>query len=75
MMHRILRVFVAGVFAMTFIVAGAVYWKHGIIMIVGGIAGGFLGAHYAMKLPQIWIRWFVVLVGAGMTVYFFWISY
>lgn len=64
-----------GVAVVTFIVAGAVYWKHGIIMIVGGIAGGFLGAHYAMKLPQIWIRWFVVLVGAGMTVYFFWMSY
>ena len=64
-----------GVAVVTFVVAGAVYWRHGIIMIVGGIAGGFLGAHYAMKMPQIWIRWFVVLVGAGMTVYFFWKSY
>lgn len=64
-----------GVAVVTFIVAGAVYWKHGIIMIAGGIVGGFLGAHYAMKMPQIWIRWFVVLVGAGMTMYFFWKSY
>jgi len=64
-----------GVAVVTFIVAGAVYWKHGIIMIVGGVAGGYLGAHYAMKLPQLWIRYFVVLVGAGMTVYFFWKSY
>jgi uncharacterized protein len=64
-----------GVAVVTFIVAGAVYWKHGIIMIVGGIAGGYVGAHYAMKMPQLWIRWFVVLVGAGMTVYFFWKSY
>jgi uncharacterized protein len=64
-----------GVAVVAFIVARTVYWKHGTIMIVGGIAGGFLGAHYAMKLPQVWIRWFVVLVGAGMTVYFFWKSY
>src|SRR5215469_15338514 len=64
-----------GVAVVTFIVAKAVYWQHGTIMIVGGIAGGFLGAHYAMKLPQIWIRWFVVLVGAGMTIYFFRKSY
>jgi uncharacterized protein len=64
-----------GVAVVTFIVAGAVYWKHGIIMIVGGIAGGYLGAHYAMKMPQAWIRWFVVAVGAGMTIYFFWKSY
>jgi len=64
-----------GVAVVTFIVAKAVYWKHGTIMIAGAIAGGFLGAHYAMKLPQIWIRWFVVLVGTGMTLYFFWKSY
>ncbi len=64
-----------GVAVITFIVAQAVYWKHGAIMILGGIAGGYLGAHYAMKLPQIWIRYFVVLVGTGMTIYFFWKSY
>ena len=64
-----------GVAVVTFIVAGAVYWKQGIIMIVGGIVGGYFGAHYAQKVPQAWIRMFVVLVGAGMTVYFFWKSY
>src|ERR1051326_1746297 len=64
-----------GVAVVTFIVAGGGYWKQGIIMILGGILGGYLGAHYAMKMPQAWIRWFVVLVGAGMTVYFFWKSY
>lgn len=64
-----------GVAVVTFIIARAVYWKHGLVMIGGAIAGGYLGAHYAMKLPQAWIRWFVVLVGTGMTVYFFWKSY
>ena len=64
-----------GVAVVTFVIAGAVYWKPGIPMIAGGIAGGFLGAHYAQKLPQAWIRVFVVLVGAGMTVYFFWKAY
>jgi len=64
-----------GVAVVTFIVARAVYWKHGIVMILGAIAGGYLGAHYAQKLPQAWIRWFVVLVGSGMTIYFFWKSY
>lgn len=64
-----------GVAVITFVLARAVYWKQGVIMIVGAIAGGYLGAHYAMKLPQAWVRSFVVLVGAGMTVYFFWVSY
>jgi uncharacterized protein len=64
-----------GVAAVTFVIDGAVYWKPGIPMIAGGIAGGFLGAHYAQKVPQAWIRVFVVLVGAGMTTYFFWKAY
>ena len=64
-----------GVAVVTFIIARAVYWKQGIVMIVGAIAGGYLGAHFAQKIPQAWIRVFVVLVGAGMTVYFFWKSY
>jgi uncharacterized membrane protein YfcA len=64
-----------GVAVVTFIIARAVYWRHGIVMIAGGILGGYLGAHYAQKMPQAWIRVFVVLVGAGMTVYFFWKSY
>jgi len=64
-----------GVAVVTFVIAHAIYWKEGIIMIAGGIAGGYLGAHYAQRVPQPWIRTFVVLVGAGMTIYFFWKSY
>lgn len=64
-----------GVAVVTFVIAGAVYWKQGLPMIAGGVAGGFLGAHYALKIPQAWIRIFVVLVGTGMTVYFFWKAY
>jgi len=64
-----------GVAVVVFVVEKAVYWKHGVVMIAGGILGGYLGAHYAQKLPQAWIRWFVVTVGTGMTVYFFWNAY
>lgn len=64
-----------GVSVVTFIVAGAVVWKQGIVMILGAILGGYLGAHYAQKLPPAWIRGFVITVGTGMTVYFFWKAY
>ncbi len=74
-LKSVLGFVINGVAVVTFVVARAVYWKHGSIMIVGGIVGGYLGAHYALKMPQKWIRRFVVLVGAGMTVYFFWKSY
>jgi uncharacterized protein len=64
-----------GVAVVTFISARAVYWQHGVVMILGGIAGGYLGAHYAMRMRQSRVRGLVVLVGAAMTAYFFWKSY
>jgi len=60
-----------GVAVIVFIVKGAVYWPQGIVMIIGAIIGGYFGAHYSMRLPQQWVRMFVILVGIGMTVYFF----
>jgi len=64
-----------GIAVVTFTVAGAVAWKPGFIMIAGAIVGGYFGAHYAQKLPQSWIRAFVIAVGTGMTIYFFWKAY
>ena len=64
-----------GIAVVTFTLAGAVAWKPGFIMIAGAIVGGYFGAHYAQKLPQSWIRVFVIAVGTGMTIYFFWKAY
>jgi uncharacterized membrane protein YfcA len=64
-----------GIAVVTFIIAGAVAWKQGSIMIGGALVGGYFGAHYAQKLPASWIRSFVIVVGIGMTAYFFWKGY
>jgi uncharacterized membrane protein YfcA len=64
-----------GVAVVTFIVAGAVAWKQGSVMIVGAILGGYFGASYAQRLPAAWIRAFVIVVGTSMTAYFFWKGY
>lgn len=64
-----------GVAVVTFILKDAVAWRPGVVMIVGAIVGGYFGAHYAQKLPQAWIRAFVIVVGTGMTIYFFWKAY
>lgn len=60
-----------GVAVATFVVAHAIYWREGGAMILGAIAGGYFGAHYAMKLSQAAVRAFVILTGAAMTIYFF----
>src|SRR5438105_2568892 len=43
-----------------------------LLMIFGAIAGGYGGAWYAQKLDQKVVRYIVIAIGAGMTVYFFW---
>jgi uncharacterized membrane protein YfcA len=70
-LKSILGVAINGVAAVVFVVKGAIYWPQAIVMIAGALLGGYFGAHYAQKLPQAWIRTFVILVGTGMTVYFF----
>lgn len=61
-----------GAAVVTFIVARQVVWPQGILMVVGAIAGGYGGAHYAQKLDPRWTRATVICVGTGMTVYFLW---
>jgi uncharacterized protein len=60
-----------GIAVVTFVVAHAIYWREGGVMILGGLVGGYFGAHYAMKLSQAAVRWFVILTGTAMTIYFF----
>jgi uncharacterized membrane protein YfcA len=70
-LKSVLGAAINGVATVVFIVKGAIYWPQAIVMIAGALIGGYFGAHYAQKLPPAWIRGFVILVGAGMTVYFF----
>jgi len=60
-----------GVATLTFIAAGAILWPQAIVMTLGASLGGYFAAHYAQRLPQSWIRLFVLLVASAMTVYFF----
>jgi uncharacterized protein len=70
-LKSVLGMAINGIAVLAFIVARAIYWPQAVVMIGGAVVGGYFGAHYAQKLPQQWVRWFVILVGAGMTVYFF----
>jgi uncharacterized membrane protein YfcA len=60
-----------GVAVIAFIVAHAIYWPQAAVTTLGAIVGGYFGAHYSLKMPQSWIRQFVIFVGAAMTIYFF----
>jgi uncharacterized protein len=55
----------------TFIVAGAVLWPQCAVMIIGSLAGGWFGAHYAQKADPGKVRIAVICVGFAMSAYFF----
>jgi uncharacterized membrane protein YfcA len=74
-LKSVLGFVINGVAVVVFIAERAVYWKPGLLMIVGAVLGGYAGARYALRLPQAWVRVFVVLVGMAMTVYFFALAY
>ena len=63
--------FINGVATFTFVATGAIVWEQAAVMTLGAIVGGYFGAHYAQRLPQTWIRAFVIATGSAMTVYFF----
>ncbi len=61
--------------AATFIIAGAVSWPHTLTMLVTAMIGGYAGAAFARRLPALWLRRFVVLVGSALTAIYFFKTY
>jgi uncharacterized protein len=58
-----------------FVVAGAVRWAPGVVMIAGGITGGYAGAAIARRVSPRYVRWLVLGIAWTMTGYFFWKTY
>jgi uncharacterized membrane protein YfcA len=68
---NVLATLINGVAVASFIVARAVDWAPGVVMIAGGIAGGYFGARIARKVKPAIVRAIVLGVAWGMTGYFF----
>jgi uncharacterized protein len=60
-----------GIAMIIFIIANAIVWPQAISLIIGATIGGYGGAYFARKIEQKWIRYFVIVVGFAMTIYFF----
>lgn len=56
---------------LTFIVTGAVVWRYCFIAMVAAGLGGWIGAHYARRMPQATLRAVVIAVGFTISGYFF----
>ncbi len=54
-----------------FIYDDIIVWQEGITVLFGTLLGGYLAAHVSKKLPQSYVRYFVVIAGTLITIYFF----
>lgn len=61
-----------GIAVVTFIVGRQVIWRDCLLMMITAAIGGYCGARYSKKLNPTAMRVFVVLLGLGMSAYFFW---
>jgi len=61
-----------GVAFLLFVLDGQVVWRYCLVgMVVCGI-GGYASATLARRIPQIVLRWAVVVIGLSMAAWFFW---
>ncbi len=70
-LKALLGVSINGLALLTFVLHGVINWQYGLVMAVGGIVGGYSIAAFAKRLPQRYVRLFVIVVGWAMTIYFF----
>jgi uncharacterized protein len=74
-LKTVLAALANGVAVVAFISAGAVDWARGVVMIVGGIVGGYAGAAIARRVDAKRVRLLVLIIAWTMTAYFFWRTY
>lgn len=55
----------------TFIIGRIIEWPAAVVMIVGALIGGWFGAHCAQKVDARHVRWVVIVLGVGLSIYFF----
>lgn len=69
---NLLSAVIYSVTVLTFIIAGAVDWPYTLLMAATAILGGYLGARFARRIPALWLRRFIIVVGFVLTgIYFF----
>jgi uncharacterized protein len=54
-----------------FAMRGLVFWPLAAVMAVGTVLGGFLGARFASRINQKILWFFIIIVGLGVSVWFF----
>lgn len=70
-MKNVLAVAINGFSLIPFLIARIIDWRYAIPMAVVALIGGYVGAHLFRRVPEAYGRWFVIAIGAIMTLVFF----
>jgi uncharacterized membrane protein YfcA len=70
-LKNVLAVAINGIAAIYFTVAGAVVWGDVVVMTLGSLLGGYLGARAARRLGRTFVRRAVVVIGVTMSIALF----
>jgi uncharacterized membrane protein YfcA len=70
-LKSLLAVAINGVALAAFVADGAISWAPGMVMVAGGITGGYVGASMARRVSGPAVRVVVITVAWAMTGYFF----
>ena len=54
-----------------FVLSGRIHWLEAVILSAGSIAGGFAGAHAGSRIPPLYVRLFVIVIGVVLSIYFY----
>jgi uncharacterized protein len=57
--------------AIYFITHGLIHWADALIMMAGTIAGGYAGAHFAQRIPQVRVRRLITVIGFAISAVMF----
>jgi uncharacterized membrane protein YfcA len=71
-LKNVLAVALNGMALLAFIFTGTISWLPGLVMMSGGIVGGYVGASTARLIDRSRVRLFVVTIAWLATAYFFW---
>lgn len=53
---------------LVFLAAGQLLWPIGLLMMLGQLAGAWLGAHSLLRIDPRWLRWLIVVVSLVMLI-------
>ncbi|MGB8700204.1 MAG: sulfite exporter TauE/SafE family protein [Thermosynechococcaceae cyanobacterium] len=70
-LKSLLGAMINGVAVLSFILANAIAWGPGLVMVSGSMMGGYGGAVLAQRIDPKQVRQFVTVIAWGMTTYFF----